>query len=851
MFGELVRAHRQRLGLAQEDLAARTGLSTRTISKIETGRIAAPRPATVRLLAEAFGLAGADRDQFCRSAAGRGTDRAGVPGGTVDAAPAFDLPVPRQLPAVTGHFVGRSRELETLDRLVSSRHTAVVISAIAGTAGIGKTTLALHWAHRVADRFPDGQLYVNLRGYDPSGSPLSPAEALRGFLDALGVPPQRVPTTLEARAALYRSLLADRRMLVVLDNARDAAQVRALLPASPTCLVLVTSRHQVTSLAALEDAHHLTLDLLTPDESRQLLQARLGADRVGAEPQAVERIIAGCARLPLALAVVAARAAVNPGLPLASLADQLSRARSRLDALSCGDTATDVRAVFSWSYDQLGADAARLFRLLSLHPGPEIAAPAVARLAGLPPSRIPTLVSELTEAHLLTEPAPGRYGFHDLLRTYAGELTRRLDPERDRLAATERVLDHYVRAAATAVAVAYPYERDVLPALPAPDVPVADLADPARAGAWLDTELPNLLAAAHHGADHGWPRHTLNLSRILRRHLLVRGLYREAETLSRRALDLARTAGDRSGELTALTTLGRIHLHQGRYELAAEYFQQALAVAGGAGDPRGELEAFNGLGQVHRMQGRYEQAARCLGRALELAAATGDRDGLRYALTGLGHVHGLQGRYEQAAQHFRQALDVARTIGHRQGELTALNGLGQVHRARGRHEQADGYYRQALDIARATGDRVGELYAWHGLGEVDRALGRYGRAADHYRQALGIARETRHRYGQVEALLGLGSVHHATGHPRAALAHLHRALGLAASLGQPAEQARASDRLAHAYRALRRYDRARHHWQRALELLTALGTDHIDDPQTTVATVRAHLAELDRQRVGP
>jgi DNA-binding SARP family transcriptional activator len=344
--------------------------------------------------------------------------------------------VPRQLPAAVGRFAGRSGELGVLARLagqaVSGAGGTVLISAIGGTAGVGKTALAVRFAHRVAGLFPDGQLYADLRGFSPSGDPVPAARVLRGFLDALGVAPQTVPADADARAGLYRSVLAGRRMLVLLDNARDAAQVRPLLPGSAGCLVVVTSRSQLTGLAATGDARMLALGLLTGPEARELLAGRLGAGRVEAEPDAVDELIERCARLPLALAITAARAAARPARPLAALAAELRTADGRLDALDAGEPAANVRAVFSWSYDQLSPAGARLFRLLGLHPGPDISAPAAASMAGVQPARARQLLAELARAHLITEPVPGRHGFHDLLRAYAAEQAHAVDRGNDR-----------------------------------------------------------------------------------------------------------------------------------------------------------------------------------------------------------------------------------------------------------------------------------------------------------------------------------------------------------------------------------------------------------------------------------
>jgi hypothetical protein len=355
--------------------------------------------------------------------------------------------VPRQLPPDMPGFAARTAELEQLDQRLprpSERPTATGIATIAGTAGLGKTALAVHWAHRVAERFPDGQLYVNLHGFDPARPPMDPSVAIGLFLGALGVPPQQIPVDGDARESLYRSLLADRRVLVVLDNAHDTGQVRPLLPGSAGCFVVVTSRSLLTGLVAA-GAHPITPELLTRAEAGQLLRRRLGAERTAAEPDAVDAIVGRCAGLPLALSIVASRAVVTPRSPLAELAAELSqasRARRVLDGFASDDTTVDPRAVFSWSYRVLSPPAARLFRLLSLHPGLEMTGPAAASLAGLPLGAARTALAELSAANLLGEPRPGRYSFHDLLRAYAMELAETYDPPDDRDLAVRRALDH-------------------------------------------------------------------------------------------------------------------------------------------------------------------------------------------------------------------------------------------------------------------------------------------------------------------------------------------------------------------------------------------------------------------------
>jgi transcriptional regulator with XRE-family HTH domain len=459
-FGELVRGRRVAAGLTQEELAQLSGLGVRTISDIERGRIGRPHRRSLDLLCDALGLAAPGRDLAGRDGAGRdGIGRTGASGWTAAALADLDgragstspMPVvPRQLPTAIRRLAGRADEQRTLDSLLDrfdgATGTALIL-AISGTAGVGKTALAVNWAHRAAERFPDGQLYVNLRGFDPSGAPVAPAEAIGGFLDAFGVPVDRIPVSPDAQTALYRSLLAGRRMLIILDNARDDAQVRPLLPGSAPCLVLVTSRRQLAGLAATEAAHLLTLDTLTRAEAREMLSDRLGHELVDDETGAVGELISLCAGLPLALAIAAARHSARPSHPLQALVEELRPQQDRLKVLNATDVAdavTSARAVFSWSYQSLSQHAARMFRLLAAHPGPSITATAAAALAGVGLDRTRTLLRELVLANLLTEHADSSYTLNDLLRAYAAEQTGKTGDAADasRGPAMRRKLDH-------------------------------------------------------------------------------------------------------------------------------------------------------------------------------------------------------------------------------------------------------------------------------------------------------------------------------------------------------------------------------------------------------------------------
>src|SRR5215470_17916336 len=515
--------------------------------------------------------------------------------------PAPAVAVPRQLPAVVAGFAGRVAELAALtSRLDESTGAGgtVIIAAVSGTAGVGKTALAVCWAHQVADRFPDGQLYVNLRGFDPAGSPMAPAEAVRAFLDAFAIPPERIPVGLEAQSSLYRSILAGRRVLVVLDNARDAAQVRPLLPGSPGCFVLVTSRTRLTSLIAVEGARPLTVDLLSGTEAGELLCRRLGPERVAAEPGAVAEIIGLCARLPLALGVVAARAALHPGFPLAVLAEELSRTRGGLRAFEGGEVNDDVRAVLSWSYQRLDTEHARLFRLLGLHPGPDITAAAAASLAGADLARVQRALMELARCHLVAEQVPGRFGFHDLLRAYATELVHTEDTNTERCAARQRMLDHYLHSANSANLLLKPHWEPIILAAPVPGVVAEELADHAAALAWFEAEHAVLLAAVQLAAATGHHGHAWQLPHELTEFLNRRGHWADWAATENTALVAAQRHSDRLGQAHSHSSLGRALAWLGHHNEAHDHLQQAVDLFAELGDSIGQADSYAQLGLV-------------------------------------------------------------------------------------------------------------------------------------------------------------------------------------------------------------------------------------------------------------
>src|SRR5215831_16704533 len=748
------------------------------------------------------------------------------PGPTVLAGP--EAVVPRELPAGVRHFTGRGGELKELTALLD--HTdeetpTVVISAIGGTAGVGKTALAVQWAHQVTGRFPDGQLYVNLRGYDP-GQPVTAADALAGFLRALGVRGPDIPAEEDERAARYRSLLAGRRMLVVLDNAGQVEQVRPLLPGSPGCVVVVTSRDALAGLVARDGAQRLDLELLPPQDAIGLLRALIG-ERVDTEPAAAAALAERCARLPLALRVAAELAAARPATPLAGLAGELAGQQQRLDLLEAGgDPRTAVRAVFSWSYRHLDAEAARAFRLAGLHPGTDFDPSAIAALTATTAGRAGHLLEVLARAHLVQPTGPGRYGLHDLLRAYAAELAATEDSEQARRAALTGLFDYYLAAATAAMDVLAPADKHRL-RVPAPARPVPPLPIPDTAQDWLDAERANLVAATDLAAADS-PGHAIALAITLFRYLGDAGHYTEAEAIHTHALDAARRTGDRRAQANALLNLGTSCLWQCRYSEAADHYQRALAIRRELGDQHDQARVLSNLSLLYFRLGRYEDAAGHARQVLAAHAAIRDRFGQALALGNLVMVLCRQGRYQQAASTGQAALTLFQELGHREGEANALGTLGEALRRQGRHQEATRRLRQAIDLAHELGFRQHEAAALESLARILRGQGDYQQATGHHRRALELYQSIGAHSGEAEARNGLGATLLAAGRPGPALAEHRLALALAGQIGNRYQQARAHDGLAHTYRATGDHSQARQHWQHALTLCTDLGVPEAD-----------------------
>ena len=822
----LLRTWRERALLTQEQLAERTGLSVRTIRRLEASRMR-PRMGSVRLLADALGLSEAERNLLAEAARGH-------PAQPTPATP----PVPRQLPADVAGFTGRVRDLEHLDALLGrgDQATTVVISAIAGTAGVGKTALAVHWAHRVADQFPDGQLHVNLHGWS-LGPPVSPLQALAQLLHGVGVPTDQIPVELEAAAGLYRSLLAGKGVLVVLDNARDAEQVRPLLPGSPGCLVVVTSRDR------------LTLDALTPDEAISLLGRILGQARVAAEPEAASELAEACAFLPLALRIAAAGRLDQPDQPIASYTARL-RGRDRLARLEVeGDAQAAVRIAFDSSYAALDGATRRLFRLLGLAPGPDVTAAAAAALAGITPERAASLLQRLVGVHLLEGRAHGRFAFHDLLRVYARQRTEHEDDQAQRQAATRRLFGWYLHSAGAAARLLHPAIVR-LPLPPAePGLPPAGFDRYADALAWMDGERANLVAVVAHAAEHGPRPLTWLLADVLRGYLVLRRHMVDWLAVADTSLAAAADEGDQQAEATARFSLGLAHWSLGRYPQAIQHYTAALELFRRTGWVQGEAATVANLGTVYTDMGNLQQAADHLTRALALHRRIDQSDGDADTLSSLGVVDRELGRLAEAADHQAQALALYRQAGTRGGEAYALDNLGEVDHDLGRLDRAIDQLTQALALYREAGNRSGEAYALHALAAVHRDAGRQHQALELAQAAVTLARETSEHRAYAEALNTLGSVHLCLADREAATDHHRQALDLARQAGTRYPEAGALLGLAATHHAQEDHDQAVEHARQALAVARQVGYRVLEGQALTVLAAAHHARADDDQAI--
>jgi DNA-binding SARP family transcriptional activator/Tfp pilus assembly protein PilF/DNA-binding XRE family transcriptional regulator len=724
----------------------------------------------------------------------------------------------RQLPPDIADFTGRQAELAALhDRLpaAGAAGTAPVVAAIEGMAGVGKTRLAVHLAHQLiaAGRYADIQLYVDLRGYSTE-PPADPATVLASFLHLLGVPGSQIPADLAACAALYRDRLHGRHALVLLDNAADEAQVDPLLPASPTNLVLVTSRRAL----ALDGAHNLALDVFSSPDAEALLAQIVGPRRL-ADPAAVRAVIDLCGHLPLAVALAARRLQARPAWTSADLATRLADTGNRLGELAAGSRA--LRAVFDLSYRAMDGPAQRVFRLLGQHPGDDATADSTAALTGLDPATARGLLDHLVDEHLATLAAGDRYRQHDLLRAYARQLAETEEDEATRCAAITQLLDYYLHAVSAAAALLPPnrFEAKLLGPTPVPP----RVATEEEATQWLQAERSTVTAAVSLAAERGRPAHAWRLAYALLPFLALHGYPDDLRQTQQVALAAARSAGDREGEATMLTFLGGTYLNQGRAQEALYHLQRALELHRESGDRTGQLTTLVQLGGACFRLGRYAAALQHTEQAAELC--TGQDAYREKALrNNVGVLLSTLGRPAEALASYRQALSLAEQTGDRHNESGVLANIGDAYRRLGRHDEALTYLDRALAVASDHGLRPAHGHARHGLGQTYLALGRLDEAAACLTDALQTVRTVGGPLAEAEVLVDLAAVHRERGDLQTADELLRTGLRLATDTGERYLQARALDGLAHVHDRAGRPAAAEEHWQRAAAIFTELGT---------------------------
>ena len=788
-FAGLLRQLRTEARLTQEELAEAAGVSPRSISDLERGINRTARKETAALLAGALSLTGPVRALFVAAARGR-APAADVLAARHGAAPGASAAATRTLPRDIGSFTGREPEL---DRLLGTLADAaaggglVGIHAIDGMAGIGKTTFAVHAAHRLAGSFPDGQFFLPLHAHTPGQQPVDPADALASLLLTAGVPAQHIPPGLEARASRWRDHVADRRILLLLDDAAGHEQVRALLPGTAGSLVLITSRRRLT---ALEDAAVISIDTLSPGEAAMLLARLSGRADLGSGTEPAGEITRLCGYLPLAIGMLARQLRHHPARPGAELAADLAAARDRLAVMRAENLS--VAAAFDLSYADLTAAQQGLFRRLGLAPGPDIDAYGAAALDDISLERARGRLDELYDQHLITEPAPGRYLLHDLLREYARALADG-DDAADSRAATGRLVNYYAHvAAAASTHIATWTTAGGRPPPSRPPTSAPELATSGQAAAWLESERPNLRAAADRAAAD-MPRHTVAIATAMGGFLRARGHWDQAADLYRTALTAARRAGDRPGQAGVLDELGLLQQLTGHYPESAAALAQAVALFRDLGDRPGQAYALNHLGLVQSEAADYPAAAASHRQALALARAAGDRLAEAVSLTDLGMVQQLTGDFPAAADGYQRALALLRTAGSAFDEADVLCELGMVRRQTGDYAAAAACQHQAHDMFRRLGDRLGQAWALDELGLVHQMTGDFPAAAACLEQAIEMHRDLGSRHGLSVALNSLGELKRRTSAPQEARDHHGQALAIARDLGAPLQEARARE----------------------------------------------------------
>ena len=806
VLGEEVRRLRKEAGLTIEALAREAGLAERTISKLERGEgNSVTRRSTVAALAEGLGLAKPGEDWLWAVAQGEPV-LSGFPATGMAA-------LPYTLPRDIRSFVGRSHEL---DQLIEEAIDAEVVTVhvISGMGGVGKTALATHAAHRLVAQFPDGQIFLRLSGHTPGKQPVQPADALASLLLAAGAGGQQIPAHLDDRARLWRGWLARKRVLLLLDDAIDSKQVQPLLPGTAGSAVIVTSRGKLT---ALKDTRRIHLDVLSTDESADLLVKLAGRPEVDRADSGVEEIAHLCGNLPLALGMLGSQLHSNPAWTPAGLASELTQAGDLPEEINDGQET--VGAVLELSYRDLTEDQQRMFRRLGLHPGADIDAWAAAALDEASPGEARRHLRALCEQNLLTEPRNGRYRYHDLIRALARKRALAEDPPRERDAAIRRLLDFYVQAA---VAADHHLARRAPTPGPGRNRPgparIPEMPDRERAASWMDAERLNLAAATDYAAANGYLSHAVAIPAATHGFLRSQGYWDQAVALHQTALQAARHLSDPHAEARALTDLGDVQYLTGNHAGAEISLTLAVELAGQLGDQRGEAAALVEFGILRQNSGDLATAEASLTRALDLSAAHGDQLGQANALNNLGAVQFKTSKFTAAADGQEQALKIYRSLGDERGEASALNGLGGVQQAIGEYTAAAESLAQAVKLYHTLGDRIGEAYATGNLGAVQCIMRDWPAASDNLTRALELYHDLGSKSGEADMLTNLGALHRRTGDYVSATARLTEAIELYGDLTDPFAEANALSELGVVQQQTGAYSAAIASLTRAVEL---------------------------------
>jgi tetratricopeptide (TPR) repeat protein/transcriptional regulator with XRE-family HTH domain len=818
-FADVLRQLRAEARLTQEELAQAAGLSPRSVSDLERGVNRTARKDTAVLLAAALSLPGPVTELFVAAARGRGPAGDVLAARRAAAAGAFAAAATRGLPRDVASFTGRQAEVTRLlgaIDTVAANAGVVGIHAIDGMAGIGKTTFAVHAAHRLARAFPDGQFFLPLHAHTRGQRPVDPADALASLLLTAGVPAAAIPLGLEARAARWRDHVAGKKILLLLDDAAGHDQVRPLLPGTGGSLVLITSRRRLAAL----DAAVLTLDTLSPGEAAALLVRLAGRPGMSAGDAAVGEVTRLCGYLPLAIGMLASQLRHHSAWTAAGMVTELTQARDRLALMRAENVS--VRAALDLSYQDLNPQPRRLFRRLGLVPGPDFDAYAAAALDDTSPDTARRDLNELYDQHLLAEPAPGRYQLHDLLREHARALAGADNPaESD--AAAGRLLDYYLHTALAA-------GRHFPPRVSAPGQPPGrppaqgpDLSTLEQASAWLEAERANLHAAADYAATRGRLWQASAIPAAMSGFLVARGHWDQSAALHQGALAAARQAGDRVGEADALGELGGVQQLRGDYPAAAASLTRALALFRDLGNRPGQAHALNQLGFVHVLTGDYPAAAASQRQALALARGASDRLGEAAALNHLGLVQQLTGDHPAAADSQRQALALFADLGDLTGEAHALNDLGVVQQETGDYPAAADSQRRALALFADLGDLLGQAYALNDLGLVQQETGDYPAAADSHQRAMALFADLGNLLGQAEALNRLGELSLRTSAAGRARDQYTRGLAIARGISAAPEEARALEGIGYSHLREGHPDQASAHLEQALTIYQRMG----------------------------